>query len=310
MSGEPRQPLGHERLFWRRLAHWGATRGPEWWLRLSPPVVGAAASVLVPSARHAVVDNLRRIRGQGSRARDAREVLATFSTYASCIAEVLSNDAPAGFRPPSATILGELNVKAALAARRGLVIVTAHTAGWESAGPLLARDHGLDIMIVMQPEPDARARALQDDARLRSGVAIAHVGDDPLASLPLMRHLRGGGAVALQLDRVVPGMRTRAAPFLGGRGEVPEGPLRLAQLTGAPVVPIFCSREGFRKYVIHVFEPRTIPRHATEVELDSAAAHVADAMTRFLRAHPTQWFHFAEHATSEARRGPPTPGDR
>src|SRR3954463_13845422 len=89
---ESRRPRAHEALFWRRLAHWGASRGPEWWVRYSPPVFGCAAAALVPSARQAVLRNLRRIRGPASAATDARDVLATFSNYASCLAEVLSND--------------------------------------------------------------------------------------------------------------------------------------------------------------------------------------------------------------------------
>lgn len=283
---------GHERLFWRRLAHWGASKGPEWWVRYSPPVFGAAAAVLVPEARKAVLRNLHRVRGPASPVQDTRDVLSTFSSYASCIAEVLSNDSDRGPRTPRATVYGELNIHRALGEGRGLVIVTAHTAGWETVGPLLARDYALEMMIVMFPEPDARARALHDHARARTGLKIAHVGDDPLASLPLLRHLRGGGVVSLQLDRLVPGMRTRRTSLLGADGEVPEGPLRLAQLSGAPIIPVFCARTGHRQYVIEVFEARLLPRRASDADLDAAAAHVASSMTRFLRAHPTQWFHF------------------
>ena len=42
MSERSLPPL-HQALYWRRLAHWGASRGPEWWVRYSPPVFGWAA---------------------------------------------------------------------------------------------------------------------------------------------------------------------------------------------------------------------------------------------------------------------------
>lgn len=281
----------YERHFWRRLAHWGASRGPEWWVRYSPPVFGCAAALLVPSARRAVTANLRRIRGPASPARDARDVLATFSTYASCLAEVLSNDGARGPRTPSATIYGERYLRDVFSRRTGAVIVTAHTAGWDSAGSLLARHYGLDVVLVMQPEPDARSRALHDDARRRSGVTIAHVGD-PLASLSLLRHLRDGGVVALQLDRAAPGIRTRPVRLLGVEGAIPEGPLRLAQLSGAPLLPLFCAREGYRRYAIEAFAPVVVERHASDEALSAAAQRLADAMTTFLRAHPTQWLKF------------------
>ena len=288
-----RLPRPHEALFWRRLAHWGASRGPEWWVRYSPPAFGWAAAALVPSARRAVVRNLHRIRGTGSHARDARDVLATFSNYASCLAEVLSNDAPGGPRQPETSIRREKYVHDASALGRGIIMVTAHTAGWESVGPALARDQGLRMMIVMQAEPDAGAQSLHDDARRRAGVLIAHVGDDPLAALPLLRHLRSPrGVVALQLDRFAPGMRTREVDLLGERARLPEGPLRLAQVSGAPVVPVFCARVGHRRYVIELHEGRTVSRRASEAELDEVAQYLADCMAAFLRKHPTQWFHF------------------
>jgi len=290
---EPRSTRPHEALFWRRLAHWGASRGPEWWVRYSPPAFGWAAAALVPSARRAVVRNLHRIRGPAPITTDARQVLATFSNYASCLAEVLSNDASGGPRLPETTTLHEEHVDRAMACGRGVIMVTAHTAGWESVGPALARDRDLRVMIVMQAEADERARSLHDEARKRAGITIAHVGDDPLAALPLLKHLRSpGGVVALQLDRFAPGMRTRDVDLLGQKARIPEGPLRLAQVSGAPILPVFCARIGFRRYVIELHESRMVPRHASEAELDAVAQHLADSMGAFLRKHPTQWFHF------------------
>lgn len=290
---EPRTPRPHEALFWRRLAHWGASKGPEWWVRYSPPVFGWAAAALVPSARRAVVQNLHRIRGDGSRVEDARDTLRTFGNYASCLAEVLSNDAAGGPRSPHTTVNHQEYVHHAGSLGKGIVMVTAHTAGWESAGPVLARNQGLKMMIVMEAEPDPGAMSLQDEARRRAGVAILHAGGDPLAALPLLRHLKEPRAVvALQLDRFAPGMRTRPVTLLGEPSRMPEGPVRLAQMSGAPIVPAFCARVGYREYVIDIYEGRTVPRRATEAELDGVMQYLADSMTDFLRRNPTQWFHF------------------
>jgi KDO2-lipid IV(A) lauroyltransferase len=285
----------HEALFWRRAARWGATRGPEVWLKYGPPIIGWAAAACVPSARRAVRSNLRRVRGPKSAIRDARDVLDTFGTYASCLAEALGSSGDREPRLPTALVFGERWTRTAAAdAKRdgtGIILVTAHTAGWDIVGPLLGRTYGLDLMIVTHAEPNAAAARLQDEARERAGVSVAHVGD-PLASLPILRHLRGGGVVALQLDRIVPGMRTRHARVLDADDELPEGPFRLAMLSGAPIVPVFCARRRHREYLVQTCEPRRLGRRATEAEIDEAAAHIAACMTRFLRAHPTQWFQF------------------
>src|SRR5207247_1079101 len=76
---------------WRRLAHLGASRGPRWWVRYSPPFFGLAAAALLPNARRAVASNLRRIRGDKGRVRDALDVAHPFTTYAGCLAESLAN---------------------------------------------------------------------------------------------------------------------------------------------------------------------------------------------------------------------------
>ncbi|MFO0741310.1 MAG: lysophospholipid acyltransferase family protein [Labilithrix sp.] len=281
----------HEGAFLRRAARWGAS-GPEWWLRFGPPVFGWMAAGLLPGARNAVLRNLERVRGPASPVQNARDVLATFGTFASCITEVLSNESARGMKRPHALVVGERFVREVVEAKRGIVLVTAHTAGWDIVGPLLGKTYGLDLVLVTHAEPDASAGDIQDAARRRAGVAIARVGDDPLSSLPLLRHLQRGGVVALQLDRVVPGMRTRRADLLGEPGELPEGPFRLASLSGAPIVPIFCARRGHREYLVEVCEPVRLDRRASEAELDEAAARVGASLTRFLRAHPTQWFQF------------------
>jgi KDO2-lipid IV(A) lauroyltransferase len=260
-------------------------------VRYSPPLIGLAACALAPEPRAHIARTLRRVRGERGPVRDALDVAKTFATYASCLAETLSAGSPRA-RMPEALVWGEEHVLDALADERGLVLATAHTAGWEVVGPLLSRDRALRLMIAERRESDAEARTIQDDARRAQGLLVAHVGEDPLSVLPLVRHLRGGGAVALQVDRVPPGVRGRGVVLFDAPAAIPEGPLRLAMLTGAPIVPIFAARTGHRAYEIVAHPPVRVHRGAGDAELDDAAQVVARAMESFVRAHPTQWFHF------------------
>jgi KDO2-lipid IV(A) lauroyltransferase len=272
--------------FWRRMARWGS-RGPAWFVRVAPPVIGLIVCAVAREPRQAIVANLKRIQGARGPIRDTLDVARTFVSYAACLTEVLG-----GIPAEETLVNGELHIDDALSEKRGLLIVTAHTAGWEIVGPILARDRHIDLTIVEAAEHDAAASAIQDGARGGIGMRVAHVGDDPLSALPLVKQLREGGVVALQIDRAPRGIRNRAVTLFGQPGAIPEGPLRLAALTGAPMVPVFVARTGHRRYEITASAPIRLDRSASAPEFDEAAQAIASRLEAFVRAHPTQWFHF------------------
>jgi phosphatidylinositol dimannoside acyltransferase len=292
-SPPPRsQWLALDGVFWRRFGQLGARGAPSWFVRWSPPVIGVAVAIAAPDARRRIARELERARGPVGAGRAAIDVGRTFANFASCLTEVLATGSK-NAKATEAIIHKNPQVEDLLAARRGAIFATAHTAGWESMGPLLAREYGFRVMVVMQRERDTSARELNDSVRhAQGGVQIVHVGDDPLASLPLLRQLRDGGVVALQIDRVPPGIGVRPVTLFGRSGAIPEGPLRLAQLTGVPIVPVFSARTGHRRYAIHVCPPVPVARHADERALDAAAQRLADDLGQFISTHPTQWFPF------------------
>lgn len=284
--------LALDGLFWRRIGQLGARRAPAWFVRWAPPVIGVAVAIAAPDARRRIARELERVRGPVGAGRGVVDVARTFANFASCLTEVLSTGSKNG-RVPQAIIHNNPRVEDLLAARRGAIFATAHTAGWESMGPLLAREYAFRVMMVMQRERDASARELNDSMRYaQGGLHIVHVGDDPIASLPLLRQLRDGGVVALQIDRVPAGISARPVTLFGRPAAIPEGPLRLAQLTGAPIVPVFSWRTGNRRYAIHVCEPIAVARRADDRALDAAAQRLADELGQFICAHPTHWFPF------------------
>ncbi|WP_437841299.1 lysophospholipid acyltransferase family protein [Sorangium sp. So ce1153] len=295
--------LRHDSAFWRRALTAGVTRGPEPWVRHSPPFFGVFFAAALPEVRRRVEQNLRRVRGPRSRVADMLDSAAVFATYGSCITEALLLASGRGYTVARRS-RGVEHYHACAAAGRGVIIVTAHTGGWDIAGQILGVVHPEGVMLAMQRERDAEARAIQDAARQRAGVQVVHIGDGPLDALPLLNHLRRGGAVAMQIDRVPPGMRSREVAFLGARWRAPEGPIALAAISGAPILPVFTHRLGFLEYEAVVSPAIWLPRRATEEERDRAAAAMMGAMERFLRAHPTQWFHFTgEGPVAPAGRG-------
>ena len=283
--------LRPDSVFWRRAILAGVRHAPVGFVRLSPPLFGWAFGAALPETRRLVRENLRLVLGERPRAEELRDVAAVFSCYASCLTESLFLAADRGHRL-DAKVRGVERYFEAAAPGRGVIIATAHTAGWEIAGPVLSGVHQGDVVVVMQRERDERARALQDQARERAGVKVAHIGDSAFDALALLSHLRRGAVVAMQIDRLPPGMRGRAARLFGRPWQVPEGPLTLSAVSGAPILPIFTRRLGFMKYEAVVTPAIRLPRRPTPEDLDAAALAAASAMEAFVRESPTQWFHF------------------
>lgn len=289
---EIKERLRFDSALWRRLMRAGIAHGPEALVKYTPPLWGLAFWAALPEARRIVRDNLRRVLGVRPLAQEAREVAEVFANYASCLTEAMLLD---GRRYEMASMpRGVERYKACAAEGRGVIIVTAHTAGWEYAGSVMRGVHPGEVWVVMARERDEDARAIQDRARERAGVKVAHIGESAFDALPLLHALRKNAVVAMQLDRVPPNSRARVARLRGGTWRIPEGPLTLAAVSGAPILPIFTRRLGFMAYEAEVGEPIRIARKPTEAELDAAAQAMGNAMYEFIRQHPTQWFQFVE----------------
>jgi phosphatidylinositol dimannoside acyltransferase len=284
-------PPRRESAFLRQLAHWGALRGPRDFVRLSPAPIGAAFGLAVPEVRRRVVRNLQRIYGRPRRLRDQLEALETLANYASCFAEAIASEREDV--EPRVTVHGEQRLMVALA-RGGVVIVTAHIGPWELTAQQLGQSLKAEVMLVMQREPNTEAGELQDYHRSERGLRVLHVGAHPTDALPLIAHLKQGGVAAMQLDRVPPNGRVLEVPLFGEPFAAPEGPFRLASLSGALVVPVFAHRLGFFDYELSIAEPIAIARRPSPEALRAAAAQAVAAMQASVQTSPTQWFHFSE----------------
>jgi lauroyl/myristoyl acyltransferase len=156
----------------------------------------------------------------------------------------------------------------------------------------LRATHDREVVVVMEGEADEQARALHDRVRTRSGVRIVHVGKHPLDALPLVRELKEGTLVAVQLDRGAPSGRGISTRLFNRELLVPEGPFRLAALAGVPIVPLFVERTGHFRYNLVVSPTIELSRAAGAKELHAAAQLATDAMATFIARSPTQWFNF------------------
>lgn len=289
-EGAPRR---HESALFRRLALAGVRHGPAWFVRLGPQLIGPLFALVLPDERRRVLNALRRVHGPRAPHLEVRDVLKTFSDYAACVAEGLGAER-AEAAQAHVEVRGKERLTEVLARGKGAVLVTAHVGPWDAAARLLNADLGARVVLVMEPEPDAEARALHDEVRRRAGVEVLPIGGTPLDALPLLRHLKSGGFAAFQLDRSAPSSRVLATSLFGRPFAVPEGPFRIAALARIPVIPLFAARTGYFSYTIEIGEPLESSLPVTEPELERTAGRAVRRLERFIATHPTQWFHFGD----------------
>jgi len=97
--------------------------------------------------------------------------------------------------------------------------------------------------------------------------------------------------VVMQADRVMPGQKGAVVELLGAGAELPTGRVRLAQLTGAPVLPVFAVRETDGRSIRIVIEAPILVGQSGDARRDQQEAMVAlaGAVGRVVRRYPDQW---------------------
>ena len=126
------------------------------------------------------------------------------------------------------------------------------------------------------------------------GIIEAPIDDGLTTWIALREALLNNEVVVMQGDRAVPGQRSEVVPFLHGHLRLPTGPVRLAQLTGAPIIPVFAVRSGHGGYRLllkpaikaDIGDTVTIGTHRFP---SRALQAMANAIAEVVAKYPHQW---------------------
>jgi len=173
----------------------------------------------------------------------------------------------------------------ALRRGQGAVIVTAHVGNVDVVGQVPLT---LDVPIsgpAMHVQPE---RLFQYTLKLRQSHGLRLLpSDGPM--IGLFRALKRGEIIALPCDRLT-GDSARSVEFFGFPARLPDGAVRIALRTGAPLIPAFVLRLPDDSFLIAVEPPLDLGRTG-DMEADVAAGmdQVVRAMERHIAQHPEQW---------------------
>ncbi|MGH7723444.1 MAG: lysophospholipid acyltransferase family protein, partial [Candidatus Dormibacteria bacterium] len=175
-------------------------------------------------------------------------------------------------------------------AGRGGLLVLVHLGSWD-LGASMALAAGHSVSSVMAPVGTPTITALLAWSRRAKNMELYAPA---AAARGLLRALRRGRLVALLVD-LPEGGPTTEVRFCNGPVNFSTGPAFLARVSGAPLLPVSCWREGAR-YTVHVYPPF----HPAPGEGDQAVMQrVADVLEPDVHRLPEQWYPFNQIYTDE-----------
>ncbi|HEY1502448.1 MAG TPA: lysophospholipid acyltransferase family protein [Acidobacteriaceae bacterium] len=177
-----------------------------------------------------------------------------------------------------------------LAARdrgKGVLIVTGHLGAWELSS-FWHSLMGYPMTMVIRRLDNARVDRMVNDIRCLHGNHVVHKDDFARGLLSAMKR---GETVGILMDTNMTPPQGVFVPFFGVAACTASGLARVAQRTGAAVLPGFLVWEAAeRKYVLHFGEEIPVADSGDDERdvLDNTARFTA-AIEGYVRRYPDQW---------------------
>ena len=253
-------------------------RRTPWALPIIKPLGVWGAVHCSPPLRRAVSANARRILGPQLSETEclafAERVCGHFYEFVADIGRSSSISATE-LRNRIESIQGRDDYLALRKQGGGAIIATAHMGSFEIGLASLAEVES-HIHVVFKRDALDGFESIRRSLRGKLSIAEAAVDDGWATWVRLRDALAQNHVVVMQADRVMPGQKGQTVPLLGGHLRLPLGPLKLAQITGSPIVPIFTTRAPSGKCRIFVETPILVDPDAALVSgVHPAAEHRA-----------------------------------
>jgi KDO2-lipid IV(A) lauroyltransferase len=180
---------------------------------------------------------------------------------------------------------------------RGLIIATCHCGNFE-VGAAAVSDRISETHVLFQGDTQGGFERMRASLHGQLGLTEAHVEQGLSAWMQLRDALARGGAVLIQADRCMPGQEGTPTPFLDGSVLLPDGPAKLARLSGAPILPVVCvvqEDETIRLILAQPIDPDGAEPSAFDQYVRD---RLAEFFGKIVRSYPTQW-HTLHHVFHE-----------
>ena len=179
----------------------------------------------------------------------------------------------------------------------GAIILTAHMGSYDLAAQVFTEMTSRRVYMVRAPETDPQTQEFEKHQMERTGredVTVEFNTKTSDLALDLLAAIQRGELVAIQGDRVTPGIAAFPAHLFGKSTEIPSGPFALAMAARVPIYPLFVMRAGRRRYRLHTCPPIVVQRTTArrDDDLREAISSWARQLETIIDAGWYQWFTF------------------
>lgn len=183
------------------------------------------------------------------------------------------------------------------AKKQGCVLMISHLGNFEICRCLSARHPGMRLTVLMHTKHAQKFNRLMQEKASASQLDILQVTEiTPATAMLLSERIEQGEFVAIAGDRVAINNPENSllVDFLGDKAALPLGPFTLASILRAPLIGLFCLREGagFGIYFTQLSDGEPVPRRQRQVHLQQWAQAYATQLEYHCRRQPLQWFNF------------------
>lgn len=293
-------------VVWRQLLRWGVLNMPLW---VEPGVLATWAVIFLlwGPGRRGVMTNLKSILPESTAFGNFFRTYRVFWNFANVIADnVRFKELRVG---PDWEFVGSEHFDDLQSREGGAIILTAHMGSYDLGAHLFAEISRRPLVMVRAPEVDPDTRRYEEELHKRTVPDALKIDFSTRANelaLDLLHALQRGEIIAIQGDRVTPGISTLPSTLFGQRTRFPAGPFALAMAARVPVFPLFIVRLGRRRYRLVVGKPFEVQRTRDRAEsFDRALTEWARDLEVVVRGAWFQWFTFQPFA-EEALAGEAT----
>ncbi|HEX8252720.1 MAG TPA: lysophospholipid acyltransferase family protein [Thermoanaerobaculia bacterium] len=289
-------------VFWRQLLRFGVLNMPSW-VEGMVMATWSLIFLLWGPGRRGVMRNLSAILPGSSAIANFFRTYAVFWNFAWTIAD---NVRFKEFRvAPDWDFIGTEYFDQLESRDGGAIILTAHMGSYDLGAHLFAEISKRHIVMVRAPETDPETRRYEEELHGRTAAESLKIDFSTRASdlaLDLLESVRRGEIIAIQGDRVTPGISSFPAKLFGKQTELPAGPFALAMAARVPIFPLFIVRLGRRRYRLVVGKPIEVVRTRDRAEaFERAIGEWSRELEGVIRSSWFQWFTFEPYSPELAR---------